>query len=464
VDRISAADREHYSVLHGSYIDPDYIDTPPGFASNTSMFYWLEWPREPEVFEPVCAVNPSGDLHIVVREGDSAHLGHTLMMHDGSWPDHFGDATAAIPGPQLTGIMTAGACDADGTLHLLTVASNVLWHTTRQSSGGWPQPWENVQAKVPTHQPAQIYYPACACDQNKRLHVLVLDQNDTLYHSFRNPDGSWPFHFGNVADAVGDTSHGGFGSPACAADKAGNLHVLVVDHAHGKLWHTIRSGKDGSWLHKWGDVVANVPGRKPGRIARVRCALSADGELHIVANTDTSNELWHTIRDASGTWTTPWTVVQNAVPDPKRAPEVMAVSCAIDPSGVLHVVATDTTVTAEHLRYTYRKTDGTWPLNFVDPMYYVPPSSLFPNQMSAQYELIDGWPSKPVRRGPLSVSNGAERTWTSYDPGGDYQTGGFFYHNGLNYLPQWTEATGTYANLVHVVPLPIHPITPIPKP
>jgi hypothetical protein len=117
---------------------------------------------------------------------------------------------------------------------------------------------------------------------------------------------------------------------------------------------------------------------------------------------------------------------------------------------------------ATHLQYTYRETDGSWPLNFTDVTTYVPPSARFPNQMSAQYKLIDGWPGEVVGAGPLSVKGGAGRTWLSYDPGGHYMTGGFFHHNGLNYVPQWTERSGTYANIVHVGPPPLHPISPIP--
>jgi hypothetical protein len=42
--KIEAKDPVGHSVLHGTFIDPDYIGTPSDFASNTALFYWLEWP------------------------------------------------------------------------------------------------------------------------------------------------------------------------------------------------------------------------------------------------------------------------------------------------------------------------------------------------------------------------------------------------------------------------------------
>jgi len=42
--RIEAKQKTTHSILRGSFIDPDYVGTPSGFVSNTSLFYWLEWP------------------------------------------------------------------------------------------------------------------------------------------------------------------------------------------------------------------------------------------------------------------------------------------------------------------------------------------------------------------------------------------------------------------------------------
>jgi len=43
---IRAENPNDYSVLYGTFIDPDYIDMPDGLISNLSVFYWLEAPRK----------------------------------------------------------------------------------------------------------------------------------------------------------------------------------------------------------------------------------------------------------------------------------------------------------------------------------------------------------------------------------------------------------------------------------
>jgi hypothetical protein len=43
----------------GTFVDPDYINFPPGFKSNTAMFYWLEYsssqsPKYDEIYARYC--------------------------------------------------------------------------------------------------------------------------------------------------------------------------------------------------------------------------------------------------------------------------------------------------------------------------------------------------------------------------------------------------------------------------
>lgn len=113
--------------------------------------------------------------------------------------------------------------------------------------------------------------------------------------------------------------------------------------------------------------------------------------------------------------------------------------------------------------------------DYIDtPMGFVSNTSMFywldwpalpASDMSASYCLVSGWPSHLSATKPLSVSDGAPRSWASSDPGGDYLSGGFFWHNGLNYVPQWCElapgAIGIRANIVNIPP-PIVPPMPLP--
>jgi hypothetical protein len=108
---------------------------------------------------------------------------------------------------------------------------------------------------------------------------------------------------------------------------------------------------------------------------------------------------------------------------------------------------------------------------FVDPDYVSMPSGNASNvsmfywldwpgvgstDMSARYCFFSGWPSHKSSSSPLSVNNGALRTWQSSNAGGDYVDGAFYYWKGQNYVAQWLEPGGIRANIVHV-PAPIRP-------
>jgi len=84
VGRIEAQKQVTHSVLHGTFIDLDPIDTPANFASNASLFYWLEWPGRGRTPEAACATNPQGDLHIVTID-QKGGLWHTIRVSLGCW-------------------------------------------------------------------------------------------------------------------------------------------------------------------------------------------------------------------------------------------------------------------------------------------------------------------------------------------------------------------------------------------
>ena len=83
-----------------------------------------------------------------------------------------------------------------------------------------------------------------------------------------------------------------------------------------------------------------------------------------------------------------------------------------------------------------------------------PPNWTLPQDMSVRGCIFDGSPSTQSKIIPLSVTSGALRSWKGHDPGGDYMSGGFFYHNGLNYLAQWREPDAIRANIVRYIPQP----------
>jgi hypothetical protein len=43
--QIESSDPNNYSVMHGTFIQPDYLDMPSNVATDMSMFYWIEAPQ-----------------------------------------------------------------------------------------------------------------------------------------------------------------------------------------------------------------------------------------------------------------------------------------------------------------------------------------------------------------------------------------------------------------------------------
>jgi hypothetical protein len=215
----------------------------------------------------------------------------------------------------------AAATNQGGDLHLLVLdEQDGLWHTIRQAAGTWPFPWGDVQGQIRAHGHPDVgptRLVAAATNQAGDLHVLVLDEHDGLWHTIRMADGSWPDAWGDVQGQIRAHGHPDVGPTrlvAAATNQAGDLHVLVLDE-HDGLWHTIRMA-DGSWPDAWGDVQGAIrahghPDVGPTRF--VSAATNQAGDLHVLV-LDEHDGLWHTIRHADGSWPFAWGDVQSAVP------------------------------------------------------------------------------------------------------------------------------------------------------
>jgi kumamolisin len=123
-----------------------------------------------------------------------------------------------------------------------------------------------------------------------------------LWHTIRNSDGSWAPSFGLVESQEGNNP-GVF--TAVAAGGVGT-QLEVVGVAGGQLWHTIRNA-DGSWAPSFG-LVESQEGNNPG----VFTAVSAAGvgtQLEVVGVA--GGQLWHTIRNADGSWAPSFGLVES---------------------------------------------------------------------------------------------------------------------------------------------------------
>jgi hypothetical protein len=138
-----------HSVLHGTFIDPDYIHMPLRRGSNSSLFYWLEWPARGPTPRTACATSAKGDLQV-----------------------------------------------------LLTDSFDRLWYTDRRVDGSWPDPVADVQNKVPGDGPEATTWVACATDlrrtapplETSRLHVLVIDESGGSGTRLAGPTARGPIH------------------------------------------------------------------------------------------------------------------------------------------------------------------------------------------------------------------------------------------------------------------------------
>jgi hypothetical protein len=81
--------------------------------------------------------------------------------------------------------------------------SSTIWYTERQASGVWPYPFIDVTAKTSQQGPSlDVIFTACAANQAGDLHVLASDVAGKLWHTILLANGSWPFPFGDVQASV----------------------------------------------------------------------------------------------------------------------------------------------------------------------------------------------------------------------------------------------------------------------
>lgn len=307
------------------------------------------------------SADPDGSAQMVVVNS-TRRLLHTLRTPSGAWPYGWGDVLDAVKDP-IDAVRWANvSADGEGNLDVLALdAENTLWHTIRQSDGAWPYPWGNVQLAMqgnafPSIGPTPLV--ASATDSEGNLHVLALDMQNTLWHTYRKDGGSWPQPWLNVQAAMKDNSFPSVGPPrsvSASADSSGTVHLVAISEEFG-LWLTQRSPA-GTWQAPWQDVSDQVqPVIGPVRMAA--CGAMSDGspQIAVVAATGT---LWHTIRGNSGSWSYPWGNVQGAVaangsPEIGPTPEVAA---STDPTGQLHLVVLDA---VDQAWYTKRAPSGSW--------------------------------------------------------------------------------------------------------
>jgi hypothetical protein len=237
----------------------------------------------------VTSDNPWGGLE--------RQLWHTIRNADGSWQSAFG----LIEGQESNNPGPFGwvACGGVGNqLQLTGQAGWQLWHTIRNADGSW-QPFFGLIEGQESNNPGPFNEIGCAGVGDQLQVVGVV--NGQLWHTIRNADGSWQSAFGLI-EGQESNNPGRFRAVSCAG--VGD-QLQVVGIVGGQLWHTIRNA-DGSWQPFFG-LIEGQESNNPGVFSAVGCAGVGD-QLQVVGIV--GGQLWHTIRNADGSWQSAFGLVE----------------------------------------------------------------------------------------------------------------------------------------------------------
>src|SRR5262249_42448696 len=147
-------------------------------------------------------------------------------------------------------------------------------HTIRNANGSWQGGFGLIEGQSAGGPPAFVSV-GCGSADGQALQVVGLGTDDRIWHTIRNSNGTWQSSFGLVESE----SSGGPAGPAsfeavCCAGAGGGLHVIGLGN-DGKLWHTIRQ-PNGSWQASFG-LIEGQSGGGAAKFVAVACG-SADGQ------------------------------------------------------------------------------------------------------------------------------------------------------------------------------------------
>jgi hypothetical protein len=135
---------------------------------------------------------------IVSPSGFTNTLLHTLRKNDGNWQG-WADVFAATkwwpPGGTWV-ISTTLHTDLNDNLHVCVLANDgKIWHTIRSPNGNW-QSWFNVNLKS-SGLPAGVNALASSVSDDNTFQLCAVT-NTGVYHTVRQPNGSWQSTWGKL--------------------------------------------------------------------------------------------------------------------------------------------------------------------------------------------------------------------------------------------------------------------------
>jgi hypothetical protein len=216
-------------------------------------------------------------------------LDHTIRNADGTWTGA-GDVGGQITVPGPVRAV-AGTNGAIGEAQFMfATADGLLWHTIRQASNTWAATVE-VNTKIRVPGPVRVIGAASSAVGESQF--MFATAGGGLWHTTRDPDGTWT----PTGDVSGQIAVPGAVVAIAATSAATGQAEFMFATAGGGLWHTVRDAV-GTWTPT-GDVSGQIAVAGP---VQAVAAASAAGAAEFMFAT-TNGHLWHTIRGTAGIWT-----------------------------------------------------------------------------------------------------------------------------------------------------------------
>lgn len=139
---------------------------------------------------------------IVSNNGHALH--HTLRNDSGSWQGNWGDVLNAMNGAPDAGAITSATfhTDLSGNLHVCVLTSlHHVWHTIRFPAGNWQGFWGDVNSKSSGLPTGTVTALASSVSGDNTFQLCALTPS-VIYHTVRQPSGSWQSSWGNVNTKV----------------------------------------------------------------------------------------------------------------------------------------------------------------------------------------------------------------------------------------------------------------------
>lgn len=228
-------------------------------------------------------------------------LAHLVRHADGTW--NMGASIPALPAGAT--VDNLAVTTVGNQINLVRRSGNDVQLSVQGADGVW-----SAWTAVPTDGRALRGLSAAASQENNHLNVVELTADGrTVVDYVRNDDGTWAA--GNATPA--NPLDSAVASEISAAMVGQDLQVaaIEVDRTFPSVYHTVLHHNTNSW-DPFRDIVGALPAEygSPAHVAITNSPNAYISGLQL-AYTTSDGDMYHTIRDYSGSWT-PLGNVENA--------------------------------------------------------------------------------------------------------------------------------------------------------